>query len=92
VIRSIKHKGLKALYGGKTTRHAAPDHVSRLRDILAVLDHSARPGDLDLPGFGLHPLKGDRRGCWAVKVSGNWRVVFRFEESDVVDVDYVDYH
>lgn len=92
VIRSLKHRGLKALYSGKTARHVAPEHVSKLRDILAVLDRSSRPGDMDLPGFGLHPLKGNRKGYWAVTVSGNWRVTFRFEDGDAVEIDYVDYH
>ncbi len=47
---------------------------------------------MDLPGFRLHPLKGELTGHHAVRVSGNWRVTFRFEEGQAVDVDYVDYH
>jgi len=70
----------------------ASEHIERLRDILAVLDRSRGPQDLGLPGFRLHPLTGDRRGCWGVSVSGNWRVTFRFVEGDGVEVDYVDYH
>jgi len=65
---------------------------SRLRLILARLDASAEPRDMNLPGLRLHPLKGPLKGAWAVDVSGNWRVVFRFEGKDAVDVDYVDYH
>ena len=42
--------------------------------------------------FPLHPLKGDRAGQWSVRVSGNWRVVFRFEDGEAVDVDLIDYH
>ncbi len=56
------------------------------------LQEATRSGDADAPGFRLHPLKGDRAGEWSVRVSGNWRVVFRFEDSEVVDVDLVDYH
>lgn len=70
----------------------APDHVGELRDILAVLDQSRGPEDTNLPGFRLHALRGDLRGFRAVSVSGNWRVIFRFEDGDAVDVDYVDYH
>jgi proteic killer suppression protein len=92
VIGSFKHRGLKALYDGRTARRVAPEHVQRLRDILALLDRSRRPDDVDLPGFRLHPLRGDLAGHWAVSVSGNWRVTFRFEDGDAVDVDYTDYH
>ncbi len=92
MIVSFKHRGLKALYDGRTARRVAPTHVQKLRDILAVLDWSRRPQDVNIPGFRLHPLKGELRGHYAVTVSGNWRVTFRFEEGDVVDVDYLDYH
>jgi len=92
MIRSFKHRGLKALYDGRTARRVAPEHVKRLRDILAVLDRSRAPHDVNLPGFRLHPLKGDRKGHWAVWVSGNWRVTFRFDGGHAVEVDYVDYH
>ena len=92
MIESFKHRGLKALYDGRTARQVAPEHVQKLRDVLAVLDRSRRPQDVDIPGFRLHPLKGELKGHYAVAVSGNWRVTFRFEEGDVVDVDYLDYH
>lgn len=91
MIGSFKHRGLKALYDGRAARRVAPEHVQRLRDIPAVLDHSRRPDDMDLPGFRLHPLRGDLAGFWAVSVSGNWRVTFRFEDGHAVDVDYTDY-
>jgi proteic killer suppression protein len=83
---------VKALYDGRTARRVAPEHLEKLRDILATLDRSRRAADMDLPGFGLHALKGDRKGHWAVTVSGNWRVTFRFEGGEVVDVDYLDYY
>ena len=57
-----------------------------------MLDRSRGPRDIDLPGLRPHPLKGERQGHYAVTVSGNWRVTFRFEDGDAVDVDYVDYH
>ena len=57
-----------------------------------MLDQSAGPGDMDLPGFRLHALTGSLRGHYAVRVSANWRVTFRFEDGNAVDVDYVDYH
>ncbi len=63
----------------------------QLRLILGVLDRSRGPRDMDIPGFRLHPLTGVLRGHWAVSVSGNWRVTFRFEDGNAVDVDYTDY-
>ena len=92
MIRSFKHRGLKALYDGRTAKRVAPAHVEKLRDILAVLDRSRGPDDMNIPGFRLHPLKGSLAGHWAVSVSGNWRVTFRFDNGHAVDVDYVDYH
>ncbi len=89
---SFKHRGLKALYDGRTTRRVASRHIRKLKDILAVLERSWRPDDMDLPGFRLHPLKGELKGHYAVSVSGNWRLTFRFEDGHAVDVDYVDYH
>ena len=92
MIRSFRHRGLEALYEGRTARRVAPEHVQKLRDILAALDRSGGPGDMDLPGFRLHPLKGELAGHHAVRVSGNWRVTFRFAEGQALDVDYIDYH
>ena len=92
MIVSFKHRGLKALYEGKTARRVAPEHVQKLSDILAVLDRSQTAQDVDLPGLRLHPLKGDMKGHYAVSVSGNWRVTFRFKDGDAIEVDYVDYH
>ena len=60
--------------------------------MLTVLDVAAGPADMDLPGWGLHPLKGSRRGTWAVSVSGNWRLTWRFDGENATDVDYEDYH
>jgi proteic killer suppression protein len=70
----------------------APEHVTKLRDILALLDISRGPHDMDLPGLRFHALRGDLKGHYAVSVSGNWRVTFRFVDGHAADVDYVDYH
>jgi len=69
-----------------------PEHASRLRIILARLDASSSPEDMNLPGLGLHQLKGTLKGFWSVSVSGNWRVIFRFENGSALDIDYTDYH
>jgi proteic killer suppression protein len=92
MIRSIRHKGLKRLYEDDDSRGIVAEHGSKLRDILARLDAAVTVADMDLPGFRLHPLKGPWKGFWAVTVRANWRVIFRFEEGDAIDVDYVDYH
>ena len=92
MITSFRHRGLKALYRGRTTRYVAPEHVETLRDIFAALDRSSVPKGMDLPGFGLHKMHGQFEGHYAVSVSGNWRVTFRFEDGEAVDVNYVDYH
>lgn len=92
MIRSIRHKGLKVLYESNNPRGVSAQHVQKLRDILARLDASTLPSDLDLPNFRLHPLKGDLQGFWAVTVRANWRVIFRFAGGHAEDVDYIDYH
>ena len=68
------------------------DRADRIALALADLDDARKPSDLDLPGYRLHPLKGDRNGFWSITISGNWRVVFRFDDGDVHDVELVDYH
>jgi proteic killer suppression protein len=92
MIRNIRHKGLEALHTADQTRRVNQSHVKRLRQILALLNTASTLDDIDLPGMRLHPLKGSLSGFHAVNVSGNWRVVFRFDSGDVWDVDYVDYH
>jgi proteic killer suppression protein len=68
------------------------EHVAKCRDILVRLDAIGNVSDLDVPGLQLHPLKGELKGFWAVTVRANWPVIFRFEDGDAHDVDYVDYH
>jgi proteic killer suppression protein len=92
MIKNFRHKGLKFLYETGNRKGIQPEHGKKLRLILARLDASQTPQDMALPGLNLHALKGDLKGFWAVSVSGNWRVIFRFEENAVVDVDYLDYH
>lgn len=92
VIRSYRHKGLKLFAERGSKAGIQPDHSQRLRRLLTALDVASRPGDMDAPGTGLHPLKGDLAGHWSVKVSGNWRLTFKFDGEDVILVDYQDYH
>jgi proteic killer suppression protein len=92
MIRSIRHKGLKRLYEDDDPRGVGAEHIGKLRDILARLDAARTVADMDLPGFRLHPLKGEFKEFWAVTVRANWRLIFRFVDPDAFDVDYVDYH
>jgi proteic killer suppression protein len=92
VSLKIRHKGLRALHERDDRARLPADVVPRIRRILLRLQEAANPGSADAPGFRLHPLKGDRAGWWSVRVTGNWRVVFRFEHAEVVDVDLIDYH
>lgn len=88
----ITHAGLRRIYERDDARGVDPNHVLRIRRIRAELDDAQKPQDLDWPGFRLHPLTGDLRGFWSVRVSGNWRIVFRFVDKEPVDVNLVDYH
>lgn len=92
MISSFKHKGLRLLFEQDDPRRLNADHVERLRLILSALDQAADVKDMDQPTFRLHPLKGDRKGVWAVAVRANWRVTFRFDKDDASDVDLEDYH
>jgi proteic killer suppression protein len=92
MIRSIRHKGLKRLHEDDDPRGVITEHAEKLRDILVRLDAASTAADMDLPGFRLHPLKGELKGFWAVTVRANWRVIFRFADRNALDVDYVDYH
>ena len=92
MILGFRHRGLARLFGKEDRKRVSPLLVAKVERVLARLDEATEPRDMDLPGFGLHPLRGDRAGSWAVRVSGNWRIVFRFDGRDVRDVDLVDYH
>jgi proteic killer suppression protein len=92
MIKSFRHRGLKELYEGRNPVRLAPNHIAKLNRIMTALDRSSGPDGMDIPGFRLHPLKGAMKGHYAVSVSGNWRVTFRFEEGHAMEVDYIDYH
>jgi toxin HigB-1 len=92
VIRGFRHKGLRRFFETGSKSGVQAQHVDQLRLVLAQLNAATAPRDMDLPGLNLHPLKGERKGTWAVSVSGNWRVTFRFLGKDADDVDYEDYH
>jgi len=92
LIKTFRHRGLKRLYEDGDARGVRSDQVKRIGYVLAHLDSAVRPSDMSLPGLRLHPLKGDLKGLFSLSVSGNWRVVFRFEDGDCFDVDLTDYH
>lgn len=91
-IKGFRHKGLKQFFATGNKRGIQAKHADRLRLILGRLNVATDPRDMNLPGLSLHELHGARKGTWAVKVSGNWRVTFGFAGKDAERVDYEDYH
>ncbi len=92
MIKSFKHKGLNRFFTTGSTAGINPAHADRLEERLQALHTAIIIDDMDLPGWRLHSLKGDRAGLWAVNVSGNWRVVFQFKDGHAYVVNYEDYH
>jgi proteic killer suppression protein len=92
MIKRFRHKGLERLFRKGGSQGIQAQHVPRITRILDLLDDASAPEQLNIPGLYLHPLKGSRKGEWAMSVSGNWRITFRFEGEDVTDVTLEDYH
>ena len=92
MIRRIRHKGLRRFFETGDTRGINAQHADWLRVLLTTLDTTRGAAGLNVPGFGLHPLKGKRKGQWALSVSGNWRLVFEFDGDDPTDLELIDYH
>ena len=92
MIESIKHKGLKRFFEKADSSKIHQAHTRRLQLILTLLHGASEIKDMNFPGSNLHKLSGDKQDFWSVRVSGNWRVIFRFEDGDAYDVDYLDYH
>ena len=88
----FRHKGLKLLYEKGERRRVPSEFADKIERILFRLNEATEPVNMDLPGFRLHPLKGDLKGFWSVSVSGNWRIIFRFEGVHACDTDLGDYH
>ena len=92
MIKSFRHKGLEAFFRTGNKSGIQPHHAAKLRLILTLLNRARGPADLSGPGLFLHSLGGQQAGFLSVRVNGNWRVIFRFDETDVELVDYLDYH
>jgi proteic killer suppression protein len=93
MIKSFKHKGLKRLFENNEPKAVPSGQAQKILDVFAALDTAAEPGEVGLfPGWKLHPLKGDLKGFWSVTITGNWRMIFRFEDGDAYDLDLIDYH
>ncbi len=92
-IRCFRHKGLKRLFENNQNRGIPAEQVEKIFDVLAAIDTAEEPADIGLfPGWRLHPLKGDLKGFWSVTITGNWRLIFRFDKGDAFDIDLTDYH
>lgn len=92
MIKSFRHKGMRKLFETGNTTGVQASHAKRLRMQLAALETAQTVDDMDLPGFALHPLKGEMRGRWAISVNGNWRLTFEFQDGNAYVLDYEDYH
>lgn len=92
MIESFKHKGLRQYFEDDNPRGISAEHADKIRLILGALHAADRIEGMNLPTFGLHPLRGKRKGTWAVTVRANWRVTFRFEDGMAFNVDLEDYH
>ncbi len=92
MILSFRHKGLERFFLTGSTAGIQAQHANRLRLVLGRLNAATEPQDMNLPGLHLHQLTGNRAGTWSVRVSGNWRITFRFDGENAEVVDYEDYH
>ena len=92
MIKSFKHKGLDLFYRTGSTRGIQSSHAKKLRMQLAALDSAQSIEDMDIPGYRLHALKGNKKGIWSITVNGNWRITFEFREGHTYIVNYEDYH
>ena len=92
MIRAFRHKGLQQLFDEDDARGVNPEHVRKIKQILALLDAATDLSGLELQTYRLHALKGDLKGFWSVTIRANWRIIFRFDDGNVSDVDLVDYH
>lgn len=92
MIKSFKHRGLKKFFEQGQIKGINSEHVPKLSRLLGYLDKAKVIEDMNLPGFNLHPLKGDRNEIWSVTIRANWRLTFKFENGDAYILDYKDYH
>ena len=92
MIKTFAHKGLDGFFSRSLKKGINPQQADRIRRILDRLDGAMAAVDMSLPGYHFHELAGDRKGTYSVKVSGNWRITFRFEGGNAFDVDLEDYH
>lgn len=92
MIKSFEHKGLERFFYDGDKRGIQPAHAQKIADMLDRLDASVKLQDMNYPCSNLHQLKGESKGVWSVKVSGNWRISFKFVEGNAYVVDYLDYH
>jgi len=92
MIRNFRHRGLRRFYEDDDRRELNAQHVEKIARVLERLARASEPAHLNLPGWRLHPLKGDLAAYWSITIQANWRIIFKFVGPDISDVDLIDYH
>jgi len=92
MIKSFRHAGLESFFKTGSKRGIQPAHAAKLANQLLALDSASVVQEMNVPSWRLHALQGKLAGHWSIQVNGNWRLTFRFEDKDVILVDYQDYH
>ncbi len=92
MMLSFKHRGLKRFFEYGDRGRIGPQVANTLEEVLSLFEVAQTANDMNVPGYRLHPLKGERKGYWAVNVTKNWRITFRFDAGNVCDVNFEDYH
>jgi len=92
MIENFKHRGLKRFYEKGDSSAIGANMQKRITEILSILEAASTIDEANIPGYRLHSLSGAKKGFWSVRVTGNWRIIFRFEENKALDIDLIDYH
>ncbi len=92
MILTFKHRGLERFFRKGDHRGIISKSETRIERLLDRLDAAVKPEDMNIPGFKFHGLTGNRKGSYSVTVTGNWRITFRFDGENAIDINLVDYH
>lgn len=92
MIKRFRHRGLRRFFEDDDGSKLPPEMLERIRLVLSTLHAAQEVEGMNVPGFNLHYLRGELKGFLSVTVRANWRIIFRFEDGNAYDVDFIDYH